>query len=177
MRPTQENQPHMARRFRAVSLFVSAFLICAARPSFPEPPPRTISVADKDSTPAAAIPVTTSAHAAYEDAWARRQAGDFEAAARMAETAMKQIEDALALDPDMTTRRDLTDLRSRISGLRDASRHDLESAEHAKASGNEADDKVLNAPAGDAIEAQMNPDVMRWVDFFTGAGRSTFERW
>src|SRR5262249_8800193 len=36
---------------------------------------------------------------------------------------------------------------------------------------------VLNKPAVDDIELQINADVLRWIAFFTGGGRSTFERW
>jgi membrane-bound lytic murein transglycosylase D len=36
---------------------------------------------------------------------------------------------------------------------------------------------VLNQPAVDDIELQMNADVLRYIAFFTGGGRSTFERW
>ena len=38
-------------------------------------------------------------------------------------------------------------------------------------------DDVLNRPAVDDIELQMNADVLKYIAFFTGAGRSTFERW
>ncbi len=41
----------------------------------------------------------------------------------------------------------------------------------------EADPSVLNQPAVDDIELQMNADVLKYIAFFTGAGRSTFERW
>src|SRR5690349_2038598 len=40
-----------------------------------------------------------------------------------------------------------------------------------------ANDAVLNQPAVDDIELQMNADVLKYIAFFTGAGRSTFERW
>ena len=39
------------------------------------------------------------------------------------------------------------------------------------------DDDVINRPAVEDIELQMNADVLRYIAFFTGAGRSTFERW
>lgn len=39
------------------------------------------------------------------------------------------------------------------------------------------DATVLNQPAIEDIELQMNADVLRYIEFFTGAGRSTFERW
>ena len=41
----------------------------------------------------------------------------------------------------------------------------------------EADPSVLNQRAVDDIELQMNADVLKYIAFFTGAGRSTFERW
>ena len=41
----------------------------------------------------------------------------------------------------------------------------------------DADDDVMNRPAVDDIELQMNADVLKYIAFFTGAGRSTFERW
>src|ERR1051325_71023 len=41
----------------------------------------------------------------------------------------------------------------------------------------EADNAVLNQPAVDDIELQMNADVLKYIAFFTGGGRSTFERW
>src|SRR5262245_413521 len=39
------------------------------------------------------------------------------------------------------------------------------------------DDAEMNRPAVDDIELQMNADVLKYIAFFTGAGRSTFERW
>jgi len=48
-------------------------------------------------------------------------------------------------------------------------------APEAKAS--DSDDDVMNRPAVDDIELQMNADVLKYIAFFTGAGRSTFERW
>ena len=39
------------------------------------------------------------------------------------------------------------------------------------------DAAVLNQPATEDIELQMNADVLKYIEFFTGAGRSTFERW
>jgi membrane-bound lytic murein transglycosylase D len=137
--------------------------------------PRTATVAAPDSLKPA-TPVEN-IRALYQNAWAHRQAGDFATAASLAEEGLKAAGDALGRDPDMPTRRDLTELKSRIAGLRDVIAHDLDAAASAKASGNDADEKVLNAPATDGIEPQINPDVMRWVEFFSGAGRSTFERW
>lgn len=115
--------------------------------------------------------------AAYENAWALRQAGDFSTALEVAELGLQQVTAGLAARPDMTTRVALTELQAKLAGLRDAVLRDQQSAATAKASGNEADEKVLNTPAGENVELQVNADVLRWVEHFTGAGRSTFERW
>ncbi|MFN8587058.1 MAG: LysM peptidoglycan-binding domain-containing protein [Candidatus Eisenbacteria bacterium] len=40
-----------------------------------------------------------------------------------------------------------------------------------------ADAALLNQAALDDIPLQMNSDVLRYIEFFTGAGRGTFERW
>jgi len=37
--------------------------------------------------------------------------------------------------------------------------------------------EVLEQVATEDIELQMNADVVKWIGFFTGNGRSTFERW
>ncbi|HET7380396.1 MAG TPA: transglycosylase SLT domain-containing protein, partial [Gaiellales bacterium] len=47
----------------------------------------------------------------------------------------------------------------------------------AVAKASDSGDDVLNRPAVDDIELQMNADVLKYIAFFTGAGRSTFERW
>lgn len=41
----------------------------------------------------------------------------------------------------------------------------------------EAERDVLEQVALEDIELQMNADVVKWIGFFTGNGRSTFERW
>lgn len=41
----------------------------------------------------------------------------------------------------------------------------------------DADREVLEQVATEDIELQMNADVVKWIGFFTGNGRSTFERW
>ena len=40
-----------------------------------------------------------------------------------------------------------------------------------------ADAALLNQPATEDIPLQMNADVVKYIQFFTGNGRSTFERW
>lgn len=40
-----------------------------------------------------------------------------------------------------------------------------------------ADQTLLHQPAIEDVPLQVNADVLKWIEFFTGAGRSTFERW
>src|SRR5436190_1309858 len=132
----------------------------------------------KDST-LQAEPVSTvmAVRTAYETAFSQRKAGDAVGAIGTVEAALLQIEVALSLDPDATTRRDLIDLQARLTGLRDAAESDLQAPQTRTEPGNEADERVLNAPAVDAIQPQFNADVYKWIDYFCGAGRSVFERW
>ena len=138
------------------------------------PTPTVLAVPDSSNAWTAAL---ENARAAYQAAWNSRQAGQFDVAVSICDRALARLGQMLALNPDMAVRRELTDLQSRITGLREAADKDLESANSAKASGNEPDEKTLNAPAKDEIEPQWNDQVEHWVEFFTGAGRSTFERW
>ena len=144
----------------------------------PIPGPVVVPASPDSGAPAPTVvqPVAD-ARVAYQAAWAQRQAGDFTGAIGTAQRALVEIGAALADDPDATERMDLTDLRSKLSGLASAARRDSISAYSAAAAGNAADEKVLNAPAKDEIQPQMNADVYRYIDFFTGAGRSQFERW
>jgi membrane-bound lytic murein transglycosylase D len=166
----------MLDRRLVAGLAFAALLICPhgagaamATPALPSFVPDSAQALGPQSVPAV--------RAAYQNAWAQRQAGDFTAAAEVAEAGLVMAGAALAARPDMSTRVTLTELQSKLAGLRDASRKDLQSQASAKASGNDADEKVLNAPATDNVELQINADVLRWVEHFTGSGRSTFERW
>ncbi len=129
-----------------------------------------------DSANAPISPIAT-ARTAYQAAWAQRQAGDFEGATATSERALAGIAAVLATRPEASVRRELVDLQSKLDGLREAARNDAESAKSAAAAGNEPDERVLNAPAVEEIQPQFNSDVYRYIDFFTGAGRSQFERW
>lgn len=111
---------------------------------------------------------------AYESAWTQRQVGDFDQAVRIADHALIEIEAILAGDIDASRRRDLQDLRGRLSGLREAAKHDLEKA---ATSADATDPKVLSAPAVENVRLQFNSDVHRYIEFFTGSGRPTFEKW
>jgi peptidoglycan lytic transglycosylase D len=116
------------------------------------------------------------ARTAYQAAWAQREAGEPAAAVRTAEAALDDIHRALDDDLDASTRRELVDTQAKLSGLRNAARHDAgETAK--KATSDAADAQVLNAPAVEDIEPQYNAEVYRYIEYFTGAGRSVFERW
>src|SRR5262245_57736484 len=138
------------------------------------------------------------ARAAYETAWADRQSGDFAGAVSTAEASLATLERVLAGDLEASRRRDLVELKSKLSAVRDAARHELDSQSSKKPDGDASkkpdgdaskkpkgsgsddgstDPKVLNAPAIEDLRPQMNADVLRYIEFFTGAGRSTFERW
>jgi membrane-bound lytic murein transglycosylase D len=118
--------------------------------------------------------VEADAHAAFQAAWTQRQLGDYDQAVRIADHALIEIEAVLAADIDAARRRDLQELRGRLSGVRDAAHHDLEKAATAE---DATDPKVLAAPAVENVRLQFNSDVHRYIEFFTGSGRSTFERW
>ena len=154
--------------------------------------PAPVQTASVQVQAAAAAPDSTAtaaqdAHAAYEAAWAQREAGDHKAAVTTAEASITSIDHALEGDLDASRRRDLVELKAKIAALRDASRHALEekdgkdgskeAPQETKSDDGSSDPKVLNAPAIEDLRPQMNADVLRHIQFFTGAGRSTFERW
>lgn len=125
--------------------------------------------ADSTAEPETAL---TRARAAYETAWTHRAEGRLPSAVQTADSALARIARELNGNPDAATRRELVDLQSRIEGLRDLAASDVRNPDAP-----EADEKVLNAPAIEDIEPQVNADVHRWIQFFTGNGRSTFEKW
>jgi len=137
------------------------------------PAPAAASTAANDSSRALDPAVLRES---YERAWTLRQNGDAEAARIAAERALAEIAEALTRDPDASLRRDLNELQVRYEGLRDGAKKDQEEPAPVEP-GNEADERVLNAPAVEAMQPQFNADVYRWIEFFTGNGRSTFERW
>ena len=142
------------------------------------PAPDGVVAAVADTAPATPDGPTVLANAkvAYEAAWTHRQAGDADMALDVIEPALASVERTLHdTSIDASTRRELADLRSRLDGLRSAARKDV--SEQKAAANSPADAPVLNAPAAETIEPQFNADVYRYIEFFTGAGRSTFERW
>jgi len=118
-----------------------------------------------------------SARVAYQNAWAQRQAGSFDEAIRTANDAIDRVTESLKDSHDPPTHIELLGLQNRLTMLRDGAQKDRAAAQDAAKSGNEPDEKVLNTPAKDDIEPQINDQVLKWIEFFTGSGRSTFERW
>jgi membrane-bound lytic murein transglycosylase D len=138
--------------------------------------PLLVAAADSVSVPGASA--LSDARTAYQAAWDLRGAGDHAAAVRTAETALEGIATALNGEVDASIRRELVDTQSKLTGLRDAARGDLPTPAREKEGKEEtADAQVLNAPAVGDIEPQLNADVYRYIEYFTGAGRSVFERW
>jgi peptidoglycan lytic transglycosylase D len=145
-----------------------------------------IPIAAVDS--ASSVTMITGARDAYQTAWAQREAGNYEAAIRTADDQIRAIAPLLAGGVDASTRRELVDIHSKLGGLRDAARDALAAAGKKDSPGrkeasekkdkNRSDDtEVLNAAAIEGIEPQVNAEVLRYIEYFTGAGRSVFERW
>src|SRR6185295_18226531 len=63
---------------------------------------------------------------AYQEAWAKREAGELEKAKQILEVPALQIDAVLKTDLDATRRRDLIELRGKIEGLRDVTLHGLD---------------------------------------------------
>ena len=128
-----------------------------------------------DSSAATAMRVVTDARAAYQTAWDQREAGNRAGALRTAEAALATVEPMLAGNLDASTRRELVDIESKLAGLHDTVK---DPGGPEKTHGSDvADARVLNAPAVEDIEPQFNTEVYRYIEYFTGAGRSVFERW
>ena len=169
-----------SRHTRSIPAFATRGLLLAvlalgcARPAAAGP--ATVTAAVAPDSIAAPVSTMLSARAAYETAWTLRSQGDFVEAITLADSALAHIGLEIASNPDASTRLELVALRSRIEGLRHLAKSDMRSLP-AVEPGNEADDQVLSAKAMDEIEPQLNADVYKWIEFFTGSGRSTFERW
>jgi membrane-bound lytic murein transglycosylase D len=150
-----------------------------------------------DSLPGSRMDVVTNARAAYQTAWDRREAHDQAGAVKTADAALEAIQKALDGELDATSRRELVDIQSKLAGLRDAARDAKQDGERdlghepgrdaarelAREPARDRDRRetpdrgVLNAPAIEDIEPQYNAEVYRYIEYFTGAGRSVFERW
>ena len=127
-----------------------------------------------DSTAAAAMQVVTDSRAAYQMAWDQREAGNRAGSLKTAEEAIATVDRLLDTSLDASTRRELVDIHFKLTGLRDTVR---DSSVGKDGDSEAADAKVLNAPAVEEIEPQFNTEVYRYIEYFTGAGRSVFERW
>ncbi|HYM81893.1 MAG TPA: LysM peptidoglycan-binding domain-containing protein [Candidatus Limnocylindria bacterium] len=161
------------------AITLAALLVASPQPAWvgPEVPAQTQEVAasSSDSTRVEVDELLTALRAAYQAAWVQRQAGELPGAAQTSEAALNQIGSALAGDVDAARRRDLVEVQAKLIGLRDAVRRQLDHPPSPSTSAEER--QVLNAPAVEEIEPQFNADVYRWIEFFTGNGRSVFERW
>lgn len=169
---------------RSLRLVVVLSALALTRPAIadltaPLVAPLPVAVADSMSGEAGGVLVAS--RAAYEKAWAEREAGKLTAAVKTADDAIRQIAPLLSGGVDATTRRELVDIHSKLGGLRDAAQEAILSIGSDKAARKEAketsDPVVLNTPAIEAIEPQFNAEVHRYIEYFTGAGRSVFERW
>jgi membrane-bound lytic murein transglycosylase D len=163
-----------------VALTLAALLVASPSPGLigPEIPAElNVTTRSADSLRSAADDVTAGARAAYRAAWAERQAGEYDAAIRVADDAIVRVAATLTADLEAPVRRELLDLHGKLNGVRDAAKHDLEHPPGTPGSAQAADRQLLDAPAVEDIEPQLNADVYRWIEFFTGNGRSVFERW
>ncbi len=159
--------------FVALALAIGLSLAVPARAATPADGPGPAlgpTAADTTQGPAA------DAQASLETAWQQRRSGDPASALRTIEGALSALQSALAAGPSPALRAQLEDLQGRLSNLHDLAAQELPNVKVEP--GNEADDGVLNAKAIDSIEADESHSLtQQWIEFFTGAGRSTFERW
>lgn len=163
-----------------VAITLAALLVASPSPGLvgPETPAElSVTTSSADSLRSASDDVIASARAAYRAAWAERQAGEYNDAIRIADEAIPRVAAVLTANLEAAVRRDLLDLLGKLTGVRDAAQHDLEHPPGTAGSAQSADRQLLNAPAIEDIDPQLNADVYRWIEFFTGNGRSTFERW
>ena len=95
-----------------------------------------------------------SVHEIYQAAWTLRAAGEYAQSVLRSEEGLALVGKVLADDPDASTRRDLSEMQARLTGLRNEAREEQANA-RAVEPGNEADDRVLAARAQDDIEPQL----------------------
>lgn len=156
-------------------------VLTAVTPAVGDLPPiagsdATVSTA-ADSTSTAALAAIEDARLAYRAAWALRQSGEFVTAVETADAELAEIRVLLDLDISTAARRDLVELEARLNGVRDAAKRDAELETRAIADGNEPTRAVLDALAANSVEVQTNPNVEKWIAYYTGPGRKTFELW
>src|SRR5262245_53272350 len=103
---------------------VACFLPSAAPADPAETPPAATVSADSAATSSSAA--LASARAAYQTVWALRESGENAIAVITADQALAAVESSLRGDIDATTRRDLTEIKARLRGLRDSAQHKVE---------------------------------------------------
>jgi membrane-bound lytic murein transglycosylase D len=158
----------------AAALSLPSALRAAPGTAPPENPAGRLPVGAADSMRSPLV----DARVEYQHASQQLKDGDPAGALRTIEAASAGVQAALETGPDLQASLDLKELQGRFSALYDLARAGLQNVPVEP--GNEADTGVLNASAIDAlgtIEPQDHELVSRWIDFFMGAGRSTFERW
>src|SRR5262245_57502113 len=111
------------------------------------PAPTVVATVPGDTALTGTAALVASSKAAYQAAWAHRQAGQPDAAVDVTQSAISEIERALMSDMDASSRRELVEVRGKLAGLRDVARRDVARA---------ADGDVLNKPAVEGIEPQLN---------------------
>src|SRR5262245_34198372 len=169
------------------ALTLAAVLVASPSPAFvgPEVPAPAVEVVASAVAPAAVADTTrkdaaasiATARSSYQAAWVQRQAGEYAAAIEAAECGLGALEAAQSPDVDAARRREMVELQSKLEGIRSAAKHQLEHPPTPDNDKPSKDDPNLQAPATEDIEPQFNADVYRWIEFFTGNGRSVFERW
>lgn len=157
-----------ASRLTAIAVFLLAWPVAGRSADL------TAAIA-ADSLHAAAVSPIEAARTALDKATLQRKT-DPAAAEQTIEAALVDIDATLKAASDAPTQ-DLADVRAKLATLQDDIRKDIQTLGTPVEPGNEPDAKVLNQPAIDAIQPQVNGQVQRYIEFFTGAGRSTFERW
>jgi hypothetical protein len=162
-------------------LTLAAALVAAPSPAIvgPVAPTPAVEVVAQASVPDSArkdvAASLATARSSYQSAWVQRQAGEYAAAIETAECGLGALEAAQSPDLDATS-------RARWSSSRRSSTNPQRReapVEHPPTPKRQAheDDANLSAPATEDIEPQFNADVYKWIEYFTGNGRSVFERW
>src|SRR5262245_51880689 len=174
VRPSPPEVPLIRRSLTLLAALVALGACREARAELTMPLVAPIPVT-VDSSAAAAMQVITDARAAYQMAWDQREAGNRAGSLRTTREALASLKPLEKASLDASTRRELVDIQSKLDGLYDTVK---DSSPGNKGGGSDAADaKVLNTPAVEEIEPQYNTEVYRYIEYFTGAGRSVFERW
>jgi membrane-bound lytic murein transglycosylase D len=123
--------------------------------------------------PASASQILLQARGHYDNAWQRRGAGELAAGLSEVERCLELLSELGSEGLNAGEMRELGEMRARATGLRDAISGDIADG-HPK---HDASADPYDVPANGEIDVQLNRDVVRYINYFTGAGRPTFERW